>query len=93
MTNEPQGFDLAYTNGAKQDLAAFGADDVATAVRIIRDLLADPTIVNPRVQDVSQDESVQVLQITIANVTFFYRFLNPLVIELIAATPYPVNMD
>ena len=86
MSDEPSGYDLSYSQNASDDLRRLSAQYQVRAQRMIESLLRDPTTANPSVLEISGGEGYAAGDHVMLwrDIAMTFRFLNPLVIELLA---------
>ena len=86
MTDGPAGYDLVYSPGAREDLRGLSRQHRERAQHAIESLLRDPTSANPSVFEIAGGEGYEPgdhLMLR-GDVAITFRFLNPLVVELLA---------
>lgn len=86
MTDEPSGYNLSYSQNASDDLRRLSAQYQVRAQRMIESLLRDPTAANPSVFEISGGEGYSAGDHVMLwrDIAITFRFLNPLVIEILA---------
>ena len=86
MTDEPFGYDLSYSQNASDDLRRLSPQHRAGAQHMIESLLRDPTAANPSVFEIIGGEGYAAGDHVMLwrDIAITFRFLNPLVIELLA---------
>jgi len=86
VTDEPFGYDLSYSQNASDDLRSLSPQHRAGAQHMIESLLRDPTAANPAVFEITGGEGYSAGDYVMLwrDIAITFRFLNPLVIELLA---------
>ena len=92
MEAEPAGFDVFFSNAGLQDYQALDVFSALHFEEIIERMLENPTERNPLVRNLSSAAD-GVLQISHGGTTVYFHMVNPLVAEIIAVIPLPLDPD
>ena len=93
MTAPPSGYDLMFTPAARQDRRRLDFEGLAAWEALSAVLLKDPTLTNPLVSDLTNGEQRAVYLITAFEISAFFEFVNPLIIQIIHISPIPYIID
>ena len=93
MTSSPKGYDFYFTDAAQFDYAALFHSHSRELEVLLALLLDDPTESNFAVRNLSVGEIDAVFALRTLDLTLFYQFTNPLVLEVIHISDSTHDID